>query len=463
MSDSTPRQGLGQMVDGQELDAMQINDALIQFDAMTDICLLGQFVNTPPVSPADGDMYLLGGAPTGAWTGRAYKIAYCIDGGWRFYTPFNGLRAYVAATHAFLVYLNGTWTDANALLGAAEVSIASAATCDLGAAGALFVAITGTTAITGFGSGANLLRFVRFAGALTLTHNAASLILLGGASRVTAAGDSAVYASDAAGNWRERSYQRAAGDPGDAATRSGTETLAHKTLTAPLLTGAAQAANTLSVGGSASNATLTVQDGASPIGGTIHLGSTSSYYGRIQYNYSAGEMSIRQQDTGVGLTFYTGTTSTRRLTIDPTGHMTPGADNTQNLGSASLRLATLYAGTGAINTSGAQTKTGVRALNDAERRVASALAAHLRVYQFRDAVAAKGADAARLHVGMIHEDIVAAFAAEGLDAMRYGLVCRDPAPDGGWILGLRYDELAQFVTAGLAARLDALEAAHEAG
>ena len=76
MSDSTPRQGLGQMVDGQELDAMQINDALIQFDAMTDICLLGQFVNTPPASPADGDMYLLGGAPTGAWTGRAYKIAY---------------------------------------------------------------------------------------------------------------------------------------------------------------------------------------------------------------------------------------------------------------------------------------------------------------------------------------------------------------------------------------------------
>ena len=64
---------------------------------------------------------------------------------------------------------------------------------------------------------------------------------------------------------------------------------------------------------------------------------------------------------------------------------------------------------------------------------------------------------------MIHEDIVAAFAAEGLDAMRYGMVCRDPAPDGGWVLGLRYDELAQFVTAGLAVRLDALEAAHDAG
>lgn len=213
MSDSTPRQALGLLADGQELDAMQINDALIQFDAMTDICLLGQFINTPPVAPADGDMYLLGAAPTGAWTGSAYKIAYCVDGAWRFYAPFNGLRAYVTTTHGFLVYMGGAWTDANALISANEVSVASAATCDLGAAGALFVAITGTTAITSFGTAANLLRFVRFAGALSLTYNAGSLILPGAASITTAAGDSAIFASDASGNWRCRDYTRANGVP----------------------------------------------------------------------------------------------------------------------------------------------------------------------------------------------------------------------------------------------------------
>jgi hypothetical protein len=206
MSDETPRLKLPELVDGQEMDAMTINDALIGLDALTDICLKGQFVNTPPSSPADGDTYLLGAAPTGAWNGRAYKIAYCLDGGWRFYTPFNGLRAFVAATSATLVYLNGNWLDAAALLNAAEASVASASTCDLGAAGSLFVTITGTTTITGLGANANLLRFVRFAGALTLTHNATSLILLGGASRTTAAGDCGVYASDASGNWRERAF-----------------------------------------------------------------------------------------------------------------------------------------------------------------------------------------------------------------------------------------------------------------
>jgi hypothetical protein len=214
MSDDTPRLRLGQMADAQELDAMAINDALIQLDAFTDIALLGQFVNTPPSSPADGDMYLLGASPTGAWSGQAYKLAYCIDGGWRFYAPFNGLRAYVAGSHGFLVYVNGSWIDANALISANLVSLASAATCDLGAAASLFVVVTGSTAITSLGTGANLLRFVRFAGALTLAHNATALVLPGGANITTAAGDSAIFCSDGSGNWRCLAYQQAASAPG---------------------------------------------------------------------------------------------------------------------------------------------------------------------------------------------------------------------------------------------------------
>jgi hypothetical protein len=151
-------------------------------------------------------MYLLGGAPAGVWSGYAYKIAYCIDGTWRFFAPFNGLRAFVAPSNAFIVYDAGTWADANALISAHEVSIASAATSDLGAAASLFVQMTGSTTITSFGAAANLLRFVRFAGALTLTQNATSLKLLCGSDRLTQAGDSGLYASDSSGNWREISY-----------------------------------------------------------------------------------------------------------------------------------------------------------------------------------------------------------------------------------------------------------------
>jgi len=94
-----------------------------------------------------------------------------------------------------------------------HVDVASAATCDIGAAAALKVHITGSTTITSFGSVANAFKLILFNGALTLTHNATSLILPGGANITTADGDTAIATSDGSGNWRVRPYQRASGKP----------------------------------------------------------------------------------------------------------------------------------------------------------------------------------------------------------------------------------------------------------
>jgi hypothetical protein len=94
---------------------------------------------------------------------------------------------------------------------AAETDVASAATCDIGSAANLKVQITGTTTITSFGTVAHAVRLLRFAGALTLTYNATSLILPTGNNITTAAGDTCVAVSDPSGNWRVRSYQKADG------------------------------------------------------------------------------------------------------------------------------------------------------------------------------------------------------------------------------------------------------------
>jgi hypothetical protein len=96
---------------------------------------------------------------------------------------------------------------------ASESSVASAATADIGASPSVKVQITGATTITSFGTKVHKLRFLRFSAALTLTHNATSLILIGAANRVTAAGDVGIYTSDGSGNWRERAYFRADGTP----------------------------------------------------------------------------------------------------------------------------------------------------------------------------------------------------------------------------------------------------------
>src|SRR5262249_56022543 len=81
----------------------------------------------------------------------------------------------------------------------------------LGAGGGHKVQTTGTPPIPWFGSVAHAVRFLRFAGALTLTHNGTSLILPGAANITTAAGDTCIALSDASGNWRVFAYARASG------------------------------------------------------------------------------------------------------------------------------------------------------------------------------------------------------------------------------------------------------------
>lgn len=93
-------------------------------------------------------------------------------------------------------------------------NIASAGTTDIGSSASTFVHVTGTTTITALGSAnAGARRTVTFDGALTLTHNASSLILPTGANITTAAGDSAHFVSEGSGNWRCVAYMRANGQP----------------------------------------------------------------------------------------------------------------------------------------------------------------------------------------------------------------------------------------------------------
>jgi len=96
---------------------------------------------------------------------------------------------------------------AGSLMPQAEVTLASAATTDIGGAASTAIAISGTTTITSFGAAVNKIRFVRFTGALTLTHNAVTLILPDGSNIITSAGDTCVAISNGSGNWRVFQYQ----------------------------------------------------------------------------------------------------------------------------------------------------------------------------------------------------------------------------------------------------------------
>lgn len=103
----------------------------------------------------------------------------------------------------------------------------------------------------------------------------------------------------------------------------------------------------------------------------------------------------------------------------------PVSNGLGSLGTSCNKWSVVYAQTGSINTSDERVKDNIRSLNDAEVATALACKDLIRIYQFTDAIEAKGVDGARLHVGVMAQALRQAFADNGLDASDYGMFCYD--------------------------------------
>jgi hypothetical protein len=127
-------------------------------------------------------------------------------------------------------------------------------------------------------------------------------------------------------------------------------------------------------------------------------------------------------------------------------------DNTIDLGRSNSRFQDIYATNGTINTSDRNEKQDIETLTDAETRVAVAAKGLLRKFRWIDSVEEKG-DEARIHFGIIAQDLQDAFTAEGLDAGDYAMFISDTWTDDDGVeqtrLGIRYSELLAFIIAAI--------------
>lgn len=196
---------------------------------------------------------------------------------------------------------------------------------------------------------------------------------------------------------------------------------------------------------------------ATGLGSGVQLGSLSG---------AAPYIGASQNTDGVwsDLRVYTGGNERLRVSSDG-AYIRPGADNAESLGTWTFRWSQIYAGAGTINTSDARAKTDIRDIEGAERRVAQRLKSLLRAYRMRDAVSEKG-DAARVHFGIVAQEVAEAFDAEGLEPRDYALFCHnewseqpgilgdegevvEPHVPAGDRYGIRYDELLCFLMAAM--------------
>lgn len=145
------------------------------------------------------------------------------------------VNADISASAAIVASKIDLGTIAQDINEAKGADLASATTTTIWVTDGNFIHITGTTTITGFGTSpqAGAERTIVFDDALTLTHNATSLILPGAANITTAAGDRAIVRAETTANARVISYVKASGFPVlvGAATQAEMETATSTTTT----------------------------------------------------------------------------------------------------------------------------------------------------------------------------------------------------------------------------------------
>ena len=243
--------------------------------------------------------------------------------------------------------ITGTGTDTAALSRRIDLlntrqgaNVASADTINLLTTTGNYVNVTGTTTIRGLSpaaSGNSLLtgarRVINFNGALTLTHNATTLILPGNVNRTTVAGDIAEFVYEGGVAWRCISYV-----PRTVTGTGSTVLAASPSITGTLTTSAITASGTISMTGG------TVTLGSSTGASTVGLGTGNTTTGNTKtINIGGAAASGSTQNINIGSTAVSGASQT--ITIGTAGVGTTVLTGTvtattQSPGDNSTRLAT---------------------------------------------------------------------------------------------------------------------------
>lgn len=112
MADQTPTLKMPYIMPSQAQKHVTHNQSLEILDAVVQLSVLSKAAAAPPGDPVEGDRYIVGAAPTGAWNGQAGRIAVARPGGWAIVAPRAGWIAWIADEEALALFDGTDWVDA---------------------------------------------------------------------------------------------------------------------------------------------------------------------------------------------------------------------------------------------------------------------------------------------------------------------------------------------------------------
>ncbi|WP_136617075.1 DUF2793 domain-containing protein [Mesorhizobium sp. 10.2.3] len=104
------RLGITEMAETQNNRSVTVNAAIAALEAGA-MCFPAVSIGdtAPPGSPAEGDLYVLGASPTGAWSGQGKHVAVYYNAAWFFLPPIEGAFAYAQDDNAYYFYNGSAW------------------------------------------------------------------------------------------------------------------------------------------------------------------------------------------------------------------------------------------------------------------------------------------------------------------------------------------------------------------
>jgi hypothetical protein len=107
--DQSARLALPLLTAGQAQKEITHNEALARIDIAVQAVAIGIGDNTAPDAPVAGACWIVGDAPTGAWSGMAGALAGWTGDGWRFVAPSEGMAVWLSGEKVTARYEDGAW------------------------------------------------------------------------------------------------------------------------------------------------------------------------------------------------------------------------------------------------------------------------------------------------------------------------------------------------------------------
>lgn len=105
---TTAHLGITLLEQSQAQKDVTVNEAFNRIDSLLNSGAIDKDLNTPPSTPAAGDVYIIAGSPTGAWSGHALAITY-FDQVWRFIAPHAGALLWVNDEAQHYLFNGSAW------------------------------------------------------------------------------------------------------------------------------------------------------------------------------------------------------------------------------------------------------------------------------------------------------------------------------------------------------------------